>query len=652
VDVNNTTHTNAGTYSGDFWSFTGAANYNDIAATTITDKIAKADATVAVTPYDVTYNGQSHTATVISIIGVNGETGVTVGTVDVTNTTHKDAGTYSSDSWSFTGGTNYNDIPATTITDKIAKANATVVVSGYNGVYDAIAHGASGSVTGVDAGAAALGATLTLGATFIDVPGGTAHWTFSGGNNYNDQSGDVAIVISKAPSFTTVTVANAIYNASPQGGTASVTGVGGLNSSLPVKYIGRNLTVYGPTNTAPTNAGDYTMQARYPGDNNHLDSRDSKDYSIAKAALTITAVDKSIQYSDPVTFTVTYAGFVGNPQETPAVLGGTLAFSPTAATAQFFAPGPYTITPSGLASNNYAITFKSSTLTVTQEDARAYYTGLMYTTISSPTSSTATVTLSATIKDITAVPSDPAYDTYLGDIRNAKVTFINRDTNAVIALNVPVGLVTSADTKTGTATYNWNVNIGTGDSAQYTIGIIVNGYYTRNASDEDTIVTVSKPIPGSINGGGYLVMQTSAGLYPGGVGTKNNFGFNVKNDSKSSPKGNINTIVRNGGRVYQIRGNAMTSLTTKPANPPTIPYGTATFNGKANIQDIPNPILPISIDGNATLQVTMTDQGEPGSTDSIAITVWNKSGGVWFSSNWNGTKTIEQTLGGGNLQVR
>jgi hypothetical protein len=58
------------------------------------------------------------------------------------------------------------------------------------------------------------------------------------------------------------------------------------------------------------------------------------------------------------------------------------------------------------------------------------------------------------------------------------------------------------------------------------------------------------------------------------------------------------------------------------------------------------------VDGNATLQVTMTDRGEPGTTDSIAVTVWNKRGGLWFSSHWNGTTTVEQTLSGGNLTVR
>ena len=62
---------------------------------------------------------------------MNGETGATVGTVNVSNTTHTNAGTYASDSWSFTGTANYNNIAATTITDTINKANATVVVTPY-----------------------------------------------------------------------------------------------------------------------------------------------------------------------------------------------------------------------------------------------------------------------------------------------------------------------------------------------------------------------------------------------------------------------------------------------------------------------------------------------------------------------------------------
>ena len=98
--MSGTTHTPAGTYNNDPWSFTGTANYNDKSGT-VNDCIAKANATFTVTAYSVTYNGNPHTATVSTITGVNGETGATVGAVNVTGTTHTDAGTYNNDPWSF-----------------------------------------------------------------------------------------------------------------------------------------------------------------------------------------------------------------------------------------------------------------------------------------------------------------------------------------------------------------------------------------------------------------------------------------------------------------------------------------------------------------------------------------------------------------------
>src|SRR5260370_717090 len=109
-------HTILAAYSGD-------GGFLASMSSPIMQTVNKATATVVVTPYTVTYDGQAHTATVTSITGVNGETGATVGSVTL-NTTHTNAGTYSSDSWSFTGAGNYNDIASTTITDIINKANA------------------------------------------------------------------------------------------------------------------------------------------------------------------------------------------------------------------------------------------------------------------------------------------------------------------------------------------------------------------------------------------------------------------------------------------------------------------------------------------------------------------------------------------------
>jgi len=658
------TKTNAGTYAvtADFVP-NDTTNYKTLTGLAAGDfVIQKANATFTVTPYTsltTTYDGHSHTAAVTSITGVNGETGATVGTVDVSHTTHINAGTYTSDYWFFTGGTNYNDIGNTTIIDSIKKADAVVAVSGYSGTYDGFPHGASGSVTGVDAGGAALGTTLNLGATFTNYPGGTASWTFTGGTNYNDQSGSVLIVINKATAVIVITPYHVTSNTTSHTATGTVTGVDAGGAAL-----GTTLDLSGTTHT---DAGEYPADPwSFSGGTNYYDANGTVHDIIDKAHLTVTAQPATVQYSDPLpTFTYAITGFIS--PDTVAVVSGSPAFS-TAAVITFYsgtggvsnAPGAYTnaIIPSlgTLSASNYdfpTANFVKGTVTVTPEDARPYYTGPTFVNTSGPTSTMATVTLSATIKDITPVDpsaSDPHPDNYPGVITNAKVTFINRDTNTVLASNVPVGLVNAGDSTVGTATYNWTVNISPNVSQQYTIGIIVTNYYTRNSSFDDDVVTVSvPPAAGSITGGGYLVMSNSAGLYPGGVGTKNNFGFNCQN-TKSGVKGNINTIIRNNGRVYQIKGNSMTSLTT---NPITSTTGTATFNGKANIQDITNPNAPpISIDGNATLQVSMADNGEPGSNDTISITVFNKSGGVWFTSNWNGTTYVQQKIGGGNLQVR
>jgi hypothetical protein len=285
------------------------------------------------------------------------------------------------------------------------------------------------------------------------------------------------------------------------------------------------------------------------------------------------------------------------------------------------------------------------------EDARVYYTGTLFGSTGS--GSTTTITLSATIRDITAETSAPSTDPFAGDISHAKVTFIDRTTNTVIA-TVPVGLVNNQDTKVGTATYNWPVDIGGDNAKDFTIGIQVSGYYQRNVSEDNTIVTVSKSLNEFVSGGGYIQLTRPSGQMAGDVGSKNNFGFNVKfNKSQKNLQGNFNTIIRrtesDGVHVYQVKGNVLNTLWATPGLG-TFP-ARASFSGKASIQDITNPLAPVSVDGNATIKVEMTDRSNTGTGDAIAITIWNKAGGLWFASNWNGTRTDEQVLAGGNIRV-
>jgi hypothetical protein len=99
------------------------------------------------------------------------------------------------------------------------------------------------------------------------------------------------------------------------------------------------------------------------------------EFTIDKAPLTIKANDKTIGYGDdPDNTGVTYTGFVGSPVQTESVLGGTLGYSYTTSgddphpytpyDPQYGNQGSYVITPSGLTSTNYDITFSTGVLTV------------------------------------------------------------------------------------------------------------------------------------------------------------------------------------------------------------------------------------------------------------------------------------------------
>src|SRR5438132_417753 len=107
----------------------------------------------------------------------------------------------------------------------ISKADAVIDVKGYTGVYDGNAHGATGSAKGVKG--EDLSSLLSLGATFTNVPGGTATWTFAGNGNYNTGTGTADIVISKADAALAVKPYHITYDGNAHGATGSATGVKG-----------------------------------------------------------------------------------------------------------------------------------------------------------------------------------------------------------------------------------------------------------------------------------------------------------------------------------------------------------------------------------------------------------------------------------------
>ncbi|NNE27156.1 MAG: hypothetical protein HKN09_09955, partial [Saprospiraceae bacterium] len=238
----------------------------------------------------------------------------------------------------------------------------------------------------------------------------------------------------------------------------------------------------------------------------------------------------------------------------------------------------------------YAGSSDSDPFDILQEDANVAYTGHTVQATPNAGSSTAIVVLSANIQD--------EDDGFPGDIGNALVQFIDRDTNLPISPLIPVtDLFDPNDPTIGTVSYEWLVDLGNQTSQTFTVGIIVSGCYTQNDSADDTIVNVYKPKGDFITGGGYFFPVNSVGSYASTNGLQVNFGFNVKFNKKGKKlKGHMNIIFRRdeGGVIntYQIKGNAIQSLGVDIADPNAL-FGE--FITKANLQNITDPLNPISL---------------------------------------------------------
>ena len=170
-----------------------------------------------------------------------------------------------------------------------------------------------------------------------------------------------------------------VYNGSVQVPTATATG---LNSGDTC-----TVTVTG----GQKNAGNYTATASGLSNSNYkLPSGKTCNYSINKANLTVTAKPKTIIYGDaPANDGVTYSRFKGS--DSASSLGGSLSY--TYSYSRYGNVGnTYTITPGGLTSSNYNITFAAGTLTVNQKEVGLTWSDTPLTYNGSPQKPTATAT--------------------------------------------------------------------------------------------------------------------------------------------------------------------------------------------------------------------------------------------------------------------
>jgi hypothetical protein len=279
-DCTNVTGPNGCTATATFGGDTNHASSSDSKSITINQALSL---TAVTCPASVTYNGAAQTPCSATVTGA-GSLNQSL-TVNYTNNINTGMATASA---SYPGDTNHtasNDSK----NFNIEKVAVTATAGGGSATYDGTTKSPSAcTVTGAYTG------DLTCANNPVSVGPDTGTTPIvpvlsgTGLTNFNVTSVNGSYIINQAPSVTTVTVSDVTYDGSAHGGTANVTGAGGLNQSLTVSYSGRNGTVYGPSTEAPTNAGDYTASASFAGDVNHNGSDDSKNFTIEKAATVTT----------------------------------------------------------------------------------------------------------------------------------------------------------------------------------------------------------------------------------------------------------------------------------------------------------------------------------------------------------------------------
>ena len=408
--------------------------------------------------------------------------------------------------------------------------------------------------------------------------------------------------------------------------------------------------------TALSPVGKYAITCSGQSTTNYSVSYFPADLTITALPLAATVSFNPVnpQYSDPVTISVSLPNAGGVPPATgivfsvagygPLTVHLTLNPSHTAymgsvtSPALLVAPAVYPVAATFAgADTNYVLSTSPSvlSLTVAPEDARAYTIGASQVSTSSANATSGMITLSATIKDPTALSGDPLYDPNPGDIRNATVTFVNRKASNATLCTAPVGLVDPSGTTVGAATCQVSVPAGS-----YTVGIVVGGSYLDNNTAEDFMVNVAQPGAGWITGSGTLALNKSAGLKAADTNSSTTFAVDSKFVGNGSLVSDLTVSFTRteSGRPhnYQITLTSSTSFWATSTQ--------ASLNGLATITDTTSNMV---IDTGTPLQFTVTG----GKSTTVAITLFDKSGGIWFSTNWNGTDPVAQTLSGGGLTI-
>jgi hypothetical protein len=456
--------------------------------------------------------------------------------------------------------------------------------------------------------------------SYTNYSGGTLTWSFAGDANYNAATSTFPVIIAKAADASTVTtdVQTQMYTGSVKF-TAKLAKMS-IGGEVAAQYV--TFAVGTGTNLQPMCGG---QQAPLVSDGNG-----GATASVTCSLLETTAIGSLDPANSPLKNVVATFGGIGND----------IAVSP--ATSQL------TVTPKAAA-----------------PVAAVLYTGETVFWTPSLTSNSATMYLSATVRD--ACTSLPAGYQVCGDISKAKVTFgIRNSTGGFTALTgaLPVGYVNSTDHAVGSAAASTQYSLSnSANSADMMVAVKVSGYYAADNPGWDELVTVSKPIAGNelkFSGTNLLhTTNTSAGVLKAKTGSLTGVAGDITYTNKgTNPQGSITMTVVSDfapdgspapGSVYYIKSNAISTLSitaaagTSPAR--------ADFTGKVSILKSDGT----SVDGGALIQISVTKGKASLGTGTVMVQVNNsKTGGVWFSAAWDSAlgKSIAKAISTGEIIVQ
>jgi RHS repeat-associated protein len=528
-----------------------------------------------------------------------------------------------------------------------------------------------------------LTGTTQTSATYTGVPGHTyAFYSVATDNVDNVQATPTASQASTLVEVPTTTgVATDHANGSVYGQAVSFTATVGAGpnplgtptGAVQFQIDGANFGAVVPltdgtasVSTSALSAAPHSIVALYASDNADFASSDTSttplQQTVTPAPLTVTADDQTKAYGAPLpTLTAQYSGFVNG--DTPAALGGTLTLTTTATAASHVAGSPYPITPAGLTSTNYAITFVTGTLTVTpvpvtvtaDSKTKAYGAALPTLTVSysglvngdTPAALGGTLTLTTTATGASHVASSP-FPITPGGLTSTDYTIAF--VNGVLTVT-PVPLTITADDQTKaygaplptlSASHKGLVN-GDSPASLGTPPVLATVATASSPAGRYAITAGGAVAPdyiiGYVNGTLTIIPAATttalSAMGPAGFGQPLTFTATVRSDWGSAAGGTV-TFLDGGAALATVSvdgGTGVAAFTTVLG--PGTHRVTAAYSGDGNFQAstaaavVVTVAPPLTGDVTAAVQATLTpvSSGAKGKSGKVTETLMVRNRG-------------------------